>query len=310
VRLALAAAWLAASSAAAEERPSARLDYRADADAGCPDERAIADQVAARLGYDPFRRDAATTVRAIITREGRGLRARIEIRDAGGGELGARQLGSSRDCAELVSAAALAISIALDPLQAKAQPPLPKPPECPTCPVCPPPAPPPRDPVRFRVAAGLQAGLGAVPSVGSLGITVQARLDWRSFSLALEGRADPRLGGADAPAGGRVDATLLLALLAPCAHLKVVLACALVAAGALQGEGIGLASPNRQTTFYAAAGARLGVELPLPHRLSVGLHLDGLAPLVRTTLQVDGRDVWVTPPFSGALGVDFGAHLP
>ena len=75
----LAATLLAAPGASAQTSPTAVLRYERGADAAqCPDVQGLRDTVAARLGYDPFRDAAPTTVRASITRHRRRLRGRVE----------------------------------------------------------------------------------------------------------------------------------------------------------------------------------------------------------------------------------------
>jgi hypothetical protein len=211
---------------------------------------------------------------------------------------------------------ALAICIAVDPFVLSRPPPsaCPACAACPACPTCPPPiapapAPPPRTPIRFRVGAGLQVGLGATPSLGSLGVTVQAQLRRRVFGFGLEGRVDPRLGSAGGTVGG-VGATLLMGMVVPCAHWRWLGFCALGGVGALQGTGVGVSAPRQATTFYAAVGARLAAEIPLGRVLALELHLDGLATLTRTRLELDGGEVWVTPPLSGALGATLQVRFP
>jgi hypothetical protein len=92
----------------------------------------------------------------------------------------------------------------------------------------------------------------------------------------------------------------VLATLAPCFHKSIFLGCALVSLGALEGEG-DVAHPHRATTVYANAGARAGVEVPIVKPLSVRLAGDVDATLTRTTLHLDGRAAWTTPPVCGAL---------
>jgi hypothetical protein len=53
---------------------------------------------------------------------------------------------------------------------------------------------------------------------------------------------------------------------------------------------------------FVALGARLGAELPITAPFLVRFHLDGMTPLTRPTLRLDGSPVWRTPAFSGALG--------
>lgn len=314
---ALLVALGAASASAAAKPPALRLIYergRGAATARCPDEQALRESVAARLGYDPFHERGDGAVRAALAGGPQGLRALVELRDRGGRVTGSRQLTTaSSDCRELFAAMALAICIAVDPFvlsRAPAAPPArppPPPAPCPDCPACPPP---PVSPLRFRAGVGVQLDVGALPTLGSLGVVAQAELRYRAFALALEGRIDPSLGSASAAASmstsmtAGVSASLLLALVVPCARYRFVGFCALLGLGALQGRGVGLALANQATTFYAAAGARLSFEVPLHRRLALELHLDGLAPLTRTSLLVDGAAAWTTPPFGGGLGAN------
>lgn len=313
---ALLVALGAASASAAAKPPALRLIYergRGVTTASCPDEQALRESVAARLGYDPFHERGDGAVRAALAGGPQGLRAIVELRDRGGRVTGSRQLTTaSSDCRELFAAMALAICIAVDPFvlsRAPAAPPAPQPPPapapCPDCPACPPP---PVSPLRFRAGVGVQLDVGALPTLGSLGVVAQAELRYRAFALALEGRIEPSLGSASAAASmsmsAGVSASLLLALVVPCARYRFVGFCALLGLGALQGRGVGLAIANQATTFYAAAGARLSFEVPLHRRLALELHLDGLAPLTRTSLLVDGAAAWTTPSFGGGLGAN------
>jgi hypothetical protein len=64
------------------------------------------------------------------------------------------------------------------------------------------------------------------------------------------------------------------------------------------------------TSFYAATGVRLGVDVPLGESpLALGAHADLLAPLTRLTLTLDNHDVWKTPPLSGSGGLDLVGHF-
>lgn len=152
--------------------------------------------VSVRLGYDPFKPDPQRIVTATITREAGGLRGRFDLRDRGFNVRGSRVPGTDKsDCAELASAMALAISIAIDPLSVtrpEAPQQLASPPPLPTAPQSPPPEAP-RDarppapaaaraetaPVTFRVGANAGAAFGATPGPRSL----------RASSLASRTRA-------------------------------------------------------------------------------------------------------------------------
>jgi hypothetical protein len=298
--------------AARADNPTARLTYSRGPGAGtCPDESELLAAVAGRLGYDPFRADARVGLTATISRQGRGLRAEIEMQDENGRATGARSLTSQQhDCGELATAMALAISIAIDPLSI-ARTPSPQTPAPAICPACPPPPPPPPPPARERIHPRLSVGVlgaaGSAPNL-ALGFTLGVGLRYRAFSLALEGRFDAPFS-INVNTGGAMRSSLLVAVLVPCAHWRWFAGCALVAAGAMVGEGIDVTAPNRAVTPYAAAGWRVAAELQLQRLLWVRIHLDLYATLTRTTLQLNGVEAWTTPPLHGALGVAFFANF-
>lgn len=102
-----------------EAQRHVRLLYqRAPEVVGCPDEQTLQRAVAERLGYDPFTPDAARAVRASFSLEAGALVARIQIVEPSGQPSGTREIRSrERSCADLGAAAALAMSIAIDPEQ-------------------------------------------------------------------------------------------------------------------------------------------------------------------------------------------------
>jgi hypothetical protein len=120
-----------------EEIPATRLIYLPGRFApSCPHEVEVQESIARRIGRSPFAEPAERIV--VLALEGEGevpVRARSELFDAGFESIGARVLESDEGCAELVEAAALAISIALAPESALRAPDPPPPPP----PVPPPP---------------------------------------------------------------------------------------------------------------------------------------------------------------------------
>jgi hypothetical protein len=79
--------------------------------------------------------------------------------------------------------------------------------------------------------------------------------------------------------------------------------------GALQGAGEKVVEPRQESTFYAGAGARVGTEIHLVKFLYLRIHLGVLATLTRTTLHIDGKAAWTTPPVSGDLGISLAANF-
>jgi hypothetical protein len=172
--LAVAFAAIAAIASLAFERsasanPTSRLVYvRAPGAESCPDEAEVRRAVATRLGYDPFRPIASTTLTAEIRREKGTFRGRVRLVDEAGVERGARDLESrADDCRDLTTAMALSMSIAIDPLSVT-RPDRPvgsmSAPPAPPSGDEPPPGPPPKDdatptdPLGSRVASAPSAG--------------------------------------------------------------------------------------------------------------------------------------------------------
>jgi hypothetical protein len=211
---------LLASTLASEASafPTSRLVYeRGPGAEQCPDQAALRESVASRLGYDPFFPSSDKTIVARVLRDVNGLRGQVELVDEHGAQLGLRELSAgANECAELVHAMALSISIAIDPKSAETYEQGP-PDEAETTENAPktteiePSAPEPtaarpvaataepRGAAHPALARGprllISAGVGAMgvlndlpkPTLAGLGF-VRLRRSW--LSLALEGRAD------------------------------------------------------------------------------------------------------------------------
>jgi len=307
------------------EKSTAHLVYVRGDLADCPDEQQVRDAVAARLGYDPFEAKSSTTVTAVLTKGRAGLRAHVELRDLTSGAVGRRELTSARnDCAELASAMELAIAIAVDPQSltrpAGTPPPSEAPaPSSPAPPAAPPPSaptpsPPPAPPER-RASESPSLLFGALGSVG-YGITpavsvapvlfVGVRLG--RWSLRLDGRFYVP-GAEDAPPTGSVRASLFAGALAPCVHVGVGVACALVVVGQLRGEGRGVDVPLERSALYSGAGLRAGLEWPLGRWGFLPAYAEAIAPFTRETLRLRDRDVWESPAVTLSLLLGLGVHF-
>jgi hypothetical protein len=339
---------LVARGAAAQTTPTAVLRYeRSDDAAQCPDAQGLRDTVAARLGYDPFRDAAPTTVHATIIRNRRRLRGRVEVTNAAGATVGTREIESSRrDCAEVASAMALAISIVIDPLSltrpapppppaapvAPPPPPLPPPPPPPpvvvAAPVVPPPPPPP--PVRLvalppspsrrpaiEVALGVGFTLGHTPDVTATA-TASVAVRWNLLSLALEG-SHAFLSRADLVGVGEVQASLASGRIVPCLNQRFsrrvdASFCGVVALGALSATATGVDVARPSAAFYAAVGARLAARVALSSLLGLRARVDALGAVTPISLQIrdGGRDrvVWASSTASLTAGIDLVATFP
>lgn len=330
------AAWVAATGVlgvapSVHASPTARLVYVRGAGAeSCADEASMRQAVASRLGYDPFRVVADTTLTADVSRENGVFHGHVKLVDASGVERGARTLESrAGDCGELTSAMALSMSIAIDPVSVlsptpattpnapEPEPPRapePEPPRAPEPPPRPPPAvvPPPRGeraspPVpafRFGLVAEVHAAFGVGPSAapgGEVGLEVTSP----RFMAALRARFDAPMT-ASSSQGGTVQATLVAAEPRVCARFPLgsrggpaLSACGLVLLGAVFAESRDVSLPRSSSTAFAAAGLGASLDVPLAPSLSIRGTLDGLGHFTPYGLTVNGAEVFSSSPFSG-----------
>jgi hypothetical protein len=143
--------------------------------------------------------------------------------------------------------------------------------------------------------------MGAAPAP-ALGFTAHVGVSLPRVYLGLEGRADLEASKPVAH-GMRAGTSLFLGAFAPCGELSVLLVCGLAAVGAIRGVAY-----KTETTPWAAVGLRLAPGLRFG-RFDVRVQADLLASLVRTTLHVNGADVWSAPPVNGAFGLSFGSRF-
>jgi hypothetical protein len=309
------------SATRASPEPSFALVYQAPDGAGCPTDEAVRAAVTAELGYDPWDPidDGASPRIVVAIRNVRErVRGRIEMRARDGRRLGARELEGG-SCAELTPALELAIAVAIDPLRAgaRALPPVENAPPrasvtaaAPSPSVVTPlvfvPAPRPRryvDEVRLRVAFGVQGTVDAAPGP-TFGFMGRVGFGARRWLAAIELRGD--LPGSADVDGGRVSASTMAAFLVPCVYHHIVAFCALAGAGGQEVAGSGYLLARSSWVPYAAAGARIELELPVSHAMSVLLRVDVLAPLTRAELFVGTerpQRVYRSAPISNSFGV-------
>lgn len=320
--------WAATASAS----PTARLVYvRGEGADACPNEVEMRRAVATRLGYDPFRPIAATTLTAEITRDKGVFRGRVRLVDDAGVERGARDLESrADDCRDLTTAMALSMSIAIDPLSmtrpsrpepeeagpAVVEPAIPEtPPEPPPATVVAPASPnrgdaaarPPEDrtsmpdPPRFTLGAGGHVAAGIAPAA-SVGLRVSTELLSSRWSVGLEGRFD---FPASAPSseGGRSKTSLAGGALVPCLKVPLVWACAVLLLAQVDAAAVEISAPRSEAFFFLGAGIRLqgAIELPEGFRLRIGG--DVLAQPTPFELTLNTRRVHRNSDVSAAFGI-------
>jgi hypothetical protein len=306
--------------ATAHAEEAARFAYtRGPGAESCPDESALRQAVAARLGTDPFQ-DDPRAVRVAVEKTPRGFSATIEIRAPDGTLRGERALASrASTCTELASALAAALSVAFErprvPAPEAAPPPsvapattpdaTPPPPVAPVVVAAPTPAPGPKLHAETSLASG--GAFGAAPG-GALSFLASVAVAGSSASLGLEGRTD--LPASASAAGGVVSSSIVMGSVVPCFRRGAVGLCALGAIGSLRGKGEGVQTPTTASALYVAAGVRLLVEVPIDAGLFFRAGGDLETTLKGVRLVLDGHEAWTTPFFSGVLWAGVAFHSP
>jgi hypothetical protein len=319
------------AAAARPPRVALRLEYTRGAGAAeaCPDERGVRGAMAARLGYDPVSAapGALPTVRISVTRQAGGFVAVAEKRDPGGRVEWTRPALVDGDCRHLIDVLGLSIAIAIDPgalgpgpsaaiLSMEPAPPA----SPPASPIATPAAPPlstPRPAFRFGLRAGLAVATAPAPAA-TLAADVGVRGE--AWSVSLEGRADLPVT-ADVDQGVRLRTSVLAGALVPCGHWRWFVGCGVVAVGSLRLEAVHAdpttaldrTTPHAASSVYAAAGARVGLEWPIPSLTRLALRLSGEALVTLHPVQgfrtSPEASAWVTPPFAGVFGAGAVMHF-
>jgi hypothetical protein len=278
------------------------LRYQPPPELRCPDENALRQLVAARLGNDPFVADARSVVTVKIV-PGTPLQAEAALESPGAPTR--RKSLSGADCTELVQSVAVTVALAVDPLVKRPEA-APEPARVPEV-VAPAPPPPPQptphpeeSALRWSLGAGASANLGL-----SIGPQPTLRLEGRArstvWSLGLEGRfAWPVTGTLRQ---GALTTSAVLGAIVPCLHWRWLAGCADVSAGALRLEGQALAAARQATVFHASVGLRVLFLVPLTDHLGVGVMAEGQVPLTRATALVGTERVWSVDAVGGGLGL-------
>jgi hypothetical protein len=302
-----------------------------DVPPGCPAAEDFKALVDARLGYDPFRIDAAEQVIIRIERAGSALEGRLEWRNAAGSSIGEHTFPSrTGDCGELVRAMGFALALQLQLMAvaaSSAQPPdgsagvTPTPgPAPPVAASTAPPPPQPADrpptipasasessPASFAVGAGAAVGVGLSPSAVAIGRLFGA-VAWSRFGLELAAEVSPP-STTYLMDGSGFSQQELLAGLAGCLLGRTLSACLLAKAGEIRVTGQGLAFPAASSALVLQGGLRVAVTHMLGSRAYIVAHGDGVTMLTRGVITVDSMPVWTTPRVAAVFGVDVGVRF-
>ncbi len=150
-------------------------------------------------------------------------------------------------------------------------------------------------PSDLRLALGLGAlgAWGTTPDITG-GAVLWAHARWTHFSMGLEARVDaPRSVAAGT---GSVEAFVLFANAAGCAHLAPLAACVLAGGGVLRGAGSGLVNAAWVTAPYAVVGGSVQARIEIVPSFWFVARFDVLATLTRIVLVVDDVPAWTTEP--------------
>jgi hypothetical protein len=274
--------------------PHAKLVYFVDPEAvDCPSADAFRAAVGARAGHELFGEPSDLTIDVTLRREDAGSYVAIlGLPDASG--RATRELRSSVGCGELATAAALVVSIALDPESLLRPPPPP--------PLAPPPPAPARASRTWRALVGLgPRGAWGLTPTPTLGLAFSAAAVSDGVALGLE------LGGFlsdDTPYhAGAVSVLPYTMAFLPCALWSHVEACAVAKLGVLRGTGTGFSQNDAITKLFGAGGARAGYVVDAGRlRFRASLEGDVVAP--RTSFVVNDTSVYTTRGVSLSAGLD------
>ena len=315
-------AWVGRARAAEPETAALVYERPTELDT-CPDEDTFRHAVIARLGRDPFAAGAPRTIHVRLARAGAVLSAVVSVDEAGSAR-GERRIDTRAGCDELAAGAALAVSIAIDPLAAlgptdpsgpepahpaeetKATPLAPKPavkhaPESPS---------PPRRATPLHVDSGvfLRAGgrawLGAVPA-SSAGPTLGVGYRHERFSFELTALGVLPRSKEVSGTTRSVSVGIIGAELVPCAHFADFRACALFGSGTLLARGQGVTDPRTGTKADAWGGLAAGYSFTSGH-FSLTPTAELAARFTSTELSLNSAGVWTTPRVFGSLGLELG----
>lgn len=281
---------------------------------GCPAPEAIAQSIAVRLGYDPFRGEGGHVLRIAFRASGRHLIADVQMA-RGEDRLERSRASDKGDCSELAEAASLTAATLLDPRavfsakQVKApvssvvvvhESPAASPWYAPQAAEVP--AAPPRPEAIWRIRVGASAttcmGCAKAATVGFGPVIGVVRDRW---GVDLMGRWDMPISTLQ-PDGTGVRSSLLLFRAFPHVRAGVFRVGPIFEVGALLGEAVGVGhGPTRDRSPWLGAGARGAFEYPLSTWLSAHAAVDGTFLASRVRLRVGEAELWRSGILSGGL---------
>jgi hypothetical protein len=284
----------------------------------CPSEQTLHDEVARRMGFDPFKLDAPDRIVATLKRSTRGLTATVERFDSKDVQQWQPKTWETWKCSDLVQAMGIYISFmllppvvppeaaTLTPLPSAA-PPVPPKGKLSPLPMLVPPkveppslrseprqplSPPPLQRWAGRLAAGGGVSLGIAPADVAAVISLEGGVQWRltpnwvlsgSLGALYSPRASKRMPVEMSGAEVEVGTMLITSVLMPCVHRHIffgwVFGCAGFQLGGLREDGARIPQPASGYAWWAAVDPRLGMEVPLPHVPRLAARIFGDLPV-------------------------------
>jgi hypothetical protein len=321
-----AATFVVPATASADELRRASLEYSAtDPKAACPDEHALRQRVATRLGADPFTEAGDLAFRVVLVPRGGRYAATITVDDRGGPAT-TRTLDDT-SCPALVDSVASTIALTIDPIGRAARADTRDAPvqelPAPTAtsvevrpaerrdhaPRRPPPRPkPPGLPIAPTATLDAIAHVGLAPNP-TLGARVGLGLASRRVSVHAEGSAE-----ATAAAGGAQDeivGQVFAAHVVPCLALAGPwIACAAVDLGVIRARARLAALPDYGVDPIVGLGGRVGLRIPMGSVVAFRAQLEGGGLAMRVSYILDGRRATTTGPVFFGLTLGLEARAP
>lgn len=309
-------AWaLAETPAVAAEPAHTRVHLIFERADSCPTRADFESEVAARLGYSPFDKDAMSTASVALEKEESRAHATLHVAVVAPEEpnaIGPREpprllnkiiTSEKGDCAEVMRSAAASLAIFLDPLFAAPRKALSErastdPPRV----VTPPPTP---SLVHALIQGEASSSLGLTPSL-SIGASVHAGFRRSAWILMLGASAETSLTSRQL-SGADVRASLLAAEFAACLTRAPFIACGDVSVGryraVAENDATALApnEANSASTIFPMAGLRAGIALPLSQKVMLWVTPRFRVPFTEVTLRRAGAPIWSTAPLSVGL---------
>lgn len=162
---------------------------------------------------------------------------------------------------------------------------------------------PPPAPLRWRagLAVATCAGCGPSPSFGG-GLFVGLARERLGLDVGVRADLPDTSSG---PSGRELRSSLVVGEIFPHARIGILRLGLLGSMGALLGTSDG----ENQTSLFAAAGVRAGLEWRVTGPVFMRLAIDGSLALARVSLRVEGRELWSTPAITGGASLAGGVEF-